>query len=251
MDTRIEAMAGYILDGLIKSTLSDGAVHEFVGQGFKYIQEETEINWNGNMGKLWNYLFSGRASLAFEESDCCNAFCQGRLYTVMELLKMMQEQQETEDILEQDAKDFMNRNRRNVFSALKGGGSLTHRELANACGLSDSSLSQFMHSIESKNYIHSRKVGRTKYYRLSGKGQKLLERMPLMRSRVMPTSQFSNGFLMDFMLANAQLFEAKRMGMRKPMNFEMQYISSGGHPIKCDMKQIERTEENEYLCCIS
>jgi len=63
-------------------------------------------------------------------------------------------------------------------AALQSGESMTHRALASACGLSDSSLSQFLHRIEDKRYIQSRKVGRTKYYRLSSKGQRLLKCMP-------------------------------------------------------------------------
>lgn len=180
MDTRLEALAGFVLDGLIKENLSDAAAYEFAEQSCIYIREEAEFQWGTNLEKLWDYLASERAMADYAGQDRSSAFRRGRIYATMELLKMLQQQQEDEETLEEDAKEYCD-HWRVVFEALQNGRSMTHRELAGAVGVSESSLSQFLHRIEGKNYIHFRKVGRTKYYRLSGRGRKLLQCMPRRR----------------------------------------------------------------------
>lgn len=245
MDARFDAMAGYILDGLTKNTLSDAIVHEFTEYVCKIIQKESEIYWDGNVRKLWEYLAGGRTAWEHEEQSGNNAFRQGRLYSVLEMLKMIQEQQEADDTLEQDAREY-GRNRYKVFEALKNGRSLTHRELADTSGLSESSLSQFMHSIESKKYVYFRKVGRTKYYRLSGRGQKLLACMSSKRDNGVGNVAFKDRYLdRDYSI----LWDGKRPDMGKTMNFHEQYVTFEDSIFKYDYKSFEKTDENEYLVC--
>lgn len=211
MDKRLEALAEFTLKGLVEKNLSDAAIYEFAEQSYSCIHEKTELQWDGGLGKLWDYVSGG--SVAFECADKNEsvAFQQGRIFAILELLKLFQQKQTDEDTLEDDANEYRE-HWRPVFAALDGGKSMTHGALATACRLSDSSLSQFLHRIEDKKYIQFRKVGRTKYYRLSSKGQRLLERMPPQKallSRVLShnivlkewnfgqESSFENLFYMD------------------------------------------------------
>lgn len=247
MDANLEALASYILEGLMKQTLSDAIVNEFTMQGFQCIQNETEICWDGSVGKLREYLMSGRTALSYAETDVCNAFRQGRLYAVMELLKITQEQCVSKSVLEQDAKYYSTGDKRRVFEALKGGKSLTHGELANACKFSDSSLSQFMHNIEPKNYIHSRKVGRTKYYRLSNRGQKLLDYIPSRHSRTILASQLSNNLLFH---PAAPYVKEKKFGEESLLIYNTQQVTVY-HPDKLTVKQLKKTTENGYMTSLA
>lgn len=177
MDERLEALAELILKGLVKKNLSTAAIFEFAEQSCSCIHEETELQWDHGLGKLWEYVSSGFVALECADKNESIAFQQGRIFAMLELLKLFHQKQTDERALEDDAKEYRE-HWRSVFATLKSGESMTHGALAAACNLSDSSLSQFLHRIENKNYIQSRKVGRTKYYRLSSRGQKLLERMP-------------------------------------------------------------------------
>lgn len=182
MDTRLEALAGFILTGLAERNLSDAAVFEFAEQVCICIREDAETPWGDQMKGLWDYLAGGSSALDGNEQDADFAFRQGRIYAAMELLKMFRQSREDESTLEEDAKEY-SVHWRMVFLALYKGKSMTHRELARAADLSDSSLSQFLHKIEQKNYILFRKAGRTKYYWLSSRGRKLVECMPV-RKRI-------------------------------------------------------------------
>lgn len=177
MDTRLEALAGFVLSGLAKRNLSDAAVFEFAEQVCICIREGSETPWGDQMKKLWEYLAGGSSALDSNTQDADSAFQQGRVYAAMELLRMFHQRQEDECTLEEDAKEY-SVHWRMVFLALYKGKSMTHGELARAADLSDSSLSQFLHKIEKKNYILFRKAGRTKYYWLSSRGRKLVESMP-------------------------------------------------------------------------
>ena len=177
MDTRLEALAEFVLNGLVEKSLSDAAVYEFMEQSCSCIREEMEIQWDGSLGRLWEYVAGGTTVLEGVDPEGRIAFQQGKIYAILQLLRMLRQKQMDEETLEDDAKEYSGRWRQ-VFGVLESGESMTHRALASACGLSDSSLSQFLHRIEDKRYIQSRKVGRTKYYRLSSKGQRLLKCMP-------------------------------------------------------------------------
>lgn len=177
MDTKLCAMSEFILKGLLEKNLSNAAIYEFAEQSCHCICDAEELPWDSNLEKLWKYVSDG--SVAFECADGNEfaAFQQGRIFAMLELLKLAQQDQAGEKTLEDDAKEYC-KHWRPVFAALKSGESMTHSALAAACNLSDSALSQFLHRIEDKKYIQFRKVGRTKYYRLSSRGQKLLRHMP-------------------------------------------------------------------------
>lgn len=197
MNTGFEALTEYILTGITEGNLSDAAVYEFTEECCKNIQEEREISWTGVVEKLWDYLTVSRTALESNDWNAKSAFRQGQVFAALELVKMTQEKRESEFVLEQDARTYGG-HWYPVFAALKSGKSLTHRELAEASGISDSSLSQFLHKIEQKRYVSSRKVGRTKYYRLSSRGRKLLKSMS---KRRLPGEDFYASGRMQAVLA--------------------------------------------------
>lgn len=186
MEEKFNEIAQYILEKLESDTLDDGDVYEFTEQGSRLLEEGQELKWAGTISELWNYLQEERNVLNNNERDNEKAFRIGRIYCVMELIKMTQMHQNSSRVLQEDARYYGFSRKRKVFYALKEGTSLTHRELAAKSGLTDSQLSQFMHAIRDKNYIQFRKVGRTKYYRLSNVGKKLLSYMDNYNAKRMP-----------------------------------------------------------------
>lgn len=177
MDTRLDAMSEFILKGLLEKNLSNATIYEFAEQSCHCICDAEELPWDSNLEKLWKYVSDGIVVCECSNKDEYAAFQQGRIFAILELLKLTQQDQTDEKILEDDAQAYL-KHWRPIFAALESGKSMTHRDLAAACHLSDSALSQFLHRIEDKKYIQFRKVGRTKYYRLSSRGQKLLRHMP-------------------------------------------------------------------------
>lgn len=248
MDTRLEALAGFVLDGLIGRNLSDAAAYEFAEQVCICIREGTETLWGDQMKKLWDYLAGGSSALDGNTQDVDSAFQQGRVYAAMELLRMFHQRQEDEYTLEEDAKEY-SVHWKMVFLALYQGKSLTHRELARAADLSDSSLSQFLHKIEKKNYILFRKAGRTKYYWLSSRGRKLVKCMPS-RKRV--------GFDFEFRIARKPEWEHmefysdkillfyQQLLVQNRMYFKESYPSAYADSTK--IKMISEVKEDMYVC---
>lgn len=246
MDTRLEALAGFVLDGLIEENLSDATAYEFAEQSCICIREGAEILWGNQLEKLWDYLASERTMSNRDEQDRSSVFRQGRIYATMELLKMLQQQQEDENTLEEDAKEYCG-HWRIVFEALQDGRSMTHRELARAVSVSESSLSQFLHRIERKNYIHFRKVGRTKYYRLSGRGRKLLQRMPLRKK-----AEWDYGLCvrrcLDFERKTDQFREYSMLYQYFVSQKDMVFRESYHLPDTCSTKRNVEAKEDMYMC---
>lgn len=201
MEKEFDRMARYILGQIDNGKLDDGDVYEFVGQGSKILEQGSEVIWKDAVADLWASLQGDRNLLENNERGNRNSFLIGRVYSVMELIKLMQQHQVSERVLQEDAKYYATNERKaKVFNSLKDGRSMTHGELAEKCGFSDPELSQFMRSIKDKNYILSRKTGRTKYYRLSNMGNKLLNYMPVSKTPEITISflkpqQAKGGFL--------------------------------------------------------
>lgn len=176
MDCKFGRLAEYTLLNMMEGTLTDVMVYEFVEECCKCMMNETGVQWESSVKELWDYLTVGRTALDEEGINVKDAFRQGRVYAAMECLKISMEKHQGEYDTEKDAKKYLN-HWYNVFLALEDGRSLTHKELADACRVSESSLAQFLHKIEHKKYIHFRKAGRNKYYRLTQRGQVLLKYM--------------------------------------------------------------------------
>lgn len=227
MDTRLERMAECLLTQMLGGSLSDALVYEFAEQSCVCICEQKNVQKGDSWVRLWDYLSSGRTSLNCDNRDGRMAFRQGQIYAIMELLNMVQQQMEAENTLEEDAKTY-GRHWHTVFRALSDGKSLTHKELAGQCNLSDSSLSQFMRKIESKHYIHVRKAGRTKYYRLSSKGRELWKCICLN----MRTDEFINAFA-----RKPYAFGRRPCAIEtKPYAFEVSpYVSEEVYALNLDM----------------
>lgn len=248
MDTRLEALAGFVLDGLIGRNLSDAAAYEFAEQVCICIREDAEIQWGGQLKKLWDYLEGGSTALDGMKQDTGSAFQQGRIYAAVEFLKIFCQHQEDKNTLEEDAKEYGD-HWRMVFLALNNGRSMTHRELATASGLSDSSLSQFLHRIEEKNYILFRKAGRTKYYWLSSRGRKLVKCMPS-RKRV--------GFDFEFRIARKPEWEHVEFYSDKILSFYQQLLVQyrmyfkesypSAYADSTKIKMISEVKEDMYVC---
>lgn len=188
MTREFDRVAGYILRQIEIGKLNDGDVYEFVEQGSRILEQGNEVEWKNDIAGLWNFLQEDRNVLDNNQRDNSISFQMGRIYGVMESINLMQKHQVSERILREDAKYYAQNVRKGrVFHALKDGKSMMHGELADKCGFSDSELSQFMRSIKDKNYILFRKTGRTKYYRLSNIGKKLLSYMP---THNMPETSF-------------------------------------------------------------
>lgn len=233
MEKEFDRMARYILGQIDNGKLDDGDVYEFVGQGSRILERGSEVVWKDAVADLWTSLQEDRNLLEDNEQENRNSFLIGRVYSVMELIKLMQQHQVSERVLQEDAKHYATNERKaKVFNSLKNGRSMTHGELAEKCGFSDSELSQFMHSIKDKNYILSRKTGRTKYYRLSNMGNKLLNYMP-----VSTTPEITISFL--------KLQQAKRELLKNS------YIELNCKPIKTyNGAHIPYKSEKEYLSVI-
>lgn len=240
MDTRLEALAGFILSGLAERNLSDAAVFEFAEQVCICIREGTETLWGDQMKKLWDYLAGGSSALDGNTQDVDSAFQQGRVYAAMELLRMFHQRQEDEYTLEEDAKEY-SVHWKMVFLALYQGKSLTHRELARAADLSDSSLSQFLHKIEKKNYILFRKAGRTKYYWLSSRGRKLVESMPV-RKRASAGWELSMGRKQELK------FWLKPTGSFSRSPFIQNEMYPKGSDCADILKSMSELKEDMYVC---
>lgn len=241
MDTRLEALAGFVLSGLTERNLSDAAVFEFAEQVCICIREDMETPWGDQMVKLWDYLAGGSRALDGDLQDVDLAFQQGRIYAALELLKMFRQSQEDESTLEEDAKEY-SVHWSMVFLALYKGKSMTHRELARAADLSDSSLSQFLHKIEKKNYILFRKAGRTKYYWLSSRGRKLVECMPV-RKRIDISQEFSRiGSIAE------QEFLLNIIAPIYHLPFIQNKMCFKGSDYADSMKSVTEMKENLYIC---
>lgn len=179
MENEFNKTVGYILEQIDNGRLDDGDVYEFVEQGSRILEREDEVPWINEVAELWVSLQEDRNQLEDNERTKLSAFQLGRIYSVMELIRLVQEHQVSERVLREDAHFYaMNSKKAKVFYALRDGKSMTHGELAAKSKCSDSELSQFMSSIKNRNYIVARKIGRTKYYRLSHVGRKLLNYMP-------------------------------------------------------------------------
>lgn len=247
MGTRLEALAGFILDGLIGGNLSNAAAYEFAEQVCICIRENTEIQWGNQLKRLWDYLEGGSTALDGMKQDIGSAFQQGRIYAAMEFLKMSCQHQEDQNTLEEDAKEYSD-HWSMVFLALNNGKSMTHRELAIASGLSDSSLSQFLHKIEEKNYILFRKAGRTKYYWLSSRGRELVKCMPSrkhvgfdfkLRMERKPELESQEFYLNAYLLNYISCFANKKI------------FKDGCSPVYADstkIKMISEVKEDKYMC---
>lgn len=182
MEKEFDRIAGYILEQIDNGKLDDGDVYEFVEQGSRILEQGEEVVWKNAVADLWTSLQEDRNLLEDNNRSNMNSFLLGRIYSVMELIKLMQQHQVADRVLQEDAILYaMDRKKKMVFCSLQDGKSMTHGELARKCGFSDSGLSQFICSIKDKNYILSRKTGRTKYYRLSNSGKDLLRHMPIFR----------------------------------------------------------------------
>lgn len=241
MDTRLEALAGFVLSELAEGNLSDAVVFEFAEQVCICMREDMGIPWGDQMEKLWDYLAGGSGAFDGGIRNADSIFQQGRIYAAMELLKMFRQRQEDECTLEEDAKEY-SVHWRMVFLALYNGKSMTHRELAKAADLSDSSLSQFLHKIEKKNYILSRKAGRTKYYWLSSKGRELVECMPV-RKR----GGFSLGLPMSGSKAELEfLLDAMMPVYRSPLVQDKMYFK--GSVYADSIKSMSEIKEDMYIC---
>lgn len=175
MSTKFNMLAEYLLIDLKKDKVLEDIIYEFIEECYRIVHEAVTVQWTGAVEALWNYL--GVSRISSKTTDVLHAFQQGQLFSAMEFVKIMQEKMGTEEMLREDAKAYASHWYR-VFAELANGKSMTHSELSKAAGLSDSSLSQFMNKIKSKQYIQYRKVGRTKYYRLSDRGQRLFQLMP-------------------------------------------------------------------------
>ena len=201
MEKEFDRIAGYILEQIDNGKLDDGDVYEFVEQGSRILEQSEEVVWKNAVADLWASLQEDRNLLEDNERSNLNSFLLGRIYSVMELIKLMQQHQVADRVLQEDANLYaMNEKKAKAFYSLQNGKSMTHGELAGKCGFSDSELSQFMSSIKDKNYILSRKTGRTKYYRLSNMGKKLLNYMPVFQTQecvinVLKVQQVKSDFL--------------------------------------------------------
>lgn len=176
MNTRFEALVKYLLTGITDGILSDAVVYEFIQECYKNIQKELEIPWVGDVEALWNYLTTSRTTELNDGQSAKDAFRQGQVFAAMELVKMMQDRRDTKAMLEQDAIAYGD-NWYPIFVALKDGKSLTCDEISDVSGILTSLLLQSLDKIEEKQYVFCRKVGMTKYYRLSPRGQELLKYM--------------------------------------------------------------------------
>ena len=172
----LDTLAGEVLNHVTAGTLSDAMVREFTKKCSLAAVGEEKAEWGGSLQSLWSYVAVGRSVLSesgLGETDC---FLCGRLYAAMEIVNLACEQRQADFDLKTDAKEYSQHWYR-VFEALKDGRSLTHRDLAQQSNLSAFSLSQFLHRIEDKRYIHYSEAGRIKYYRLSSRGQQLFQCM--------------------------------------------------------------------------
>lgn len=213
MNTSFMALVEYLFENLLEGSLSDAVIYEFIVKCYDSIQEEAEIPWTGAVEKLWNYLTVSRTAVLSHGQDGKLAFQQGQILAAMEFVKMMQERRKTESELEEDSRHYCE-HWYPVFAALRSGKSMTHGELSAAIGLSESSLSQFLHKIADRRYISVRKVGRTKYYRLTGRGQKVLSYMENYRELKLGTfGLFKTASFVNLFSSNALsygLIEVKR-----------------------------------------
>ncbi len=227
MEKEFDRMAGYILEQIDNEKLDDGDVYEFVGQGSRILEQGEEVIWKNAVADLWTSLQEGRNLLEDNERNNLNSFLIGRIYSVMELIKLMQEHQVSDRVLQGDTILYaMNEKKANVFFSLQNGKSMTHGELARKSGFSDSELSQFMSSMKDKNYILSRKTGRTKYYWLSNTGKKLLENMS---DFIIPAKGLSHSTIKEKQSIIAKNFNYTRVFM-KPLKREKRvtYIEDVG-----------------------
>lgn len=181
MQSRMEELADYILSQLENGRISSSVLCEFTDIATECIQKDIVINWSRNLSLLWDYLNSTKNSLLNTtdvEKEIRNEkfiFQQGQLFTVLEMLRMAQKKKAFEEVVKREANIFSNTNHKLIFKFLSNCESLTYKELLQQSKLSDDKLRAYISDLVSKDCLHTRQVGKTVYYRLSPKGQKICE----------------------------------------------------------------------------
>lgn len=172
---KMDGLAENILKNMLDKSLTEDMVYELTRACATSIVEEMAISWTDVLKNLESFLDSLWRSKGYRQYDADDVFGLGRVYTAVDMLKMVSEKQELTIKVKEDAGKYAARRR--LFEQIAKNPGITHKELARKASISESALSQFYGKIQYDNYILSHKAGRTKYYYLSMTGKQLLAEM--------------------------------------------------------------------------
>lgn len=172
---KMDELAENILKKVLDKSLTEDMVYELTRACVDSIVEEMAISWTDALRNLESFLDSLWRSKGYRQYDADDVFELGRVYTAVDMLKMVSEKHELTVKVREDAGKYAAR--RKLFEQIAKNPGITHKDLARKVNISESALSQFYGKIQYDNYILSHKAGRTKYYYLSMTGKQLLAEM--------------------------------------------------------------------------
>lgn len=176
MDEKLARMSRNILQHISEMQIvTEDMMYEYTRECFTFVSEQKENFWSDGVKQLSEYLESVWRSGEYYEYTSKQAFEMGRLFALLDMLKMANDYKETNVRMDMDVLRLTSR--KDIFQAIAEQNGITHKELARVVGISESSLSQFINKSELQIYVLYRKIGRTKYYYLTKSGAELLRRM--------------------------------------------------------------------------
>lgn len=116
-----------------------------------------------------------RGEKYLKSDDAVRTYQMGRLLSFTSMLSMLVEHKEKEVSVEDYAVQL--KDKYIIFKEIQNRPGITHKELADAAGMSVSSLSQFVYKYKLHGFFRSRTMGREKHYYLTEHGQQLYSAM--------------------------------------------------------------------------
>lgn len=165
----INLISEYVFDA---AEIPESLLYEFSKKAMKVIQNRCVEAIPEEFWELEGYVESyWRGHKYTQSEDTLRIFQMGQLLSFTNMLSILSEETEKEISIEEYAVQL--KEKYPIFKEIHEKPGITHKELADAIGMSVSSLSQFVTKYKWNGFFQSRAMGREKHYYLTKHGQQL------------------------------------------------------------------------------
>ena len=190
---QLSSISEFVLSNLLSGEkVSNEIILELIAEVIECIKNCSFQKIPPSFYRLSEYVVSKVQFENLNELSTDIVLMYGKLWAIMYQAEIAEQKEAVRASIDDDAKQFENRHE--LFRAIRDRSGISHSELAEATGLSVSSLSQFMGKIDNGKYFISHQVGRKKYYYITNNGRELVNKMEE-RLSVTEISQYRAEFL--------------------------------------------------------